>query len=103
MPLRFCANLSFQFQESSSFVERYRSAKFAGFKAVESAFPVGVSVQELVTVQQETGLQQILFNIDNGTVVDGGFGCASFLNAESEFRDNLENTITYAKALNCQK
>lgn len=103
MPLRFCANLSFQFQETGSFVQRYRLARNAGFKAVESAFPDGVSLPELVAVQQETGLEQILFNIDNGTVVDGGFGCASFLNREDDFRNNLENTITYAKALDCKK
>lgn len=103
MPLKFCANLTFQFQEASSILERYRLAKMAGFKGVECAFPVGVSLDELKSVQQETGLKQVLMNIDIGSVKNGSFGCASFLNSMQDFRHNLNNTIAYAKGLNCQK
>lgn len=103
MPLKFCANLTFQFQETSSILERYRLAKKAGFKGVESAFPIGVGIKDLVSVQQETGLEQVLLNIDVGTVKNGAFGCASFLNSTQDFKNNLNNTIAFAKALNCQK
>lgn len=103
MPLKFCANLTFQFQEAPSILERYRLAKEAGFKGVESAFPQDVPLEELVAVHQETGLKQVLLNIDLGTVRNGAYGCASFLNSTEDFKKNLNNTITYAKALNCHK
>lgn len=103
MPLKFCANLTFQFQEAASILDRYRLAKEVGFKGVESAFPYDVSIEELVEVQQETGLKQILLNIDTGTVKNGAYGCASFLNSMEDFKNNLNNTIKYARALNCKK
>lgn len=103
MPLKFCANLSFMFQETNSILERYRLAKNAGFKGVECAFPANVSLEELVQVQKETGLEQILLNIDLGDVPNGEAGCASFVNSTEHFKKNLENTIKYAKALNCKK
>lgn len=103
MSLKFCANLSFQFQEASSILDRYRLAKAAGFQGVESAFPNDVSIEDLVEAQQETGLKQVLLNIDTGTVKNGAYGCASFLNSMEDFKKNLNNTIRYAKALNCGK
>lgn len=103
MPLKFCANLTFQFQEAKSILDRYRLAKEAGFKGVESAFPTDINLDELVEVQQETGLEQVLLNIDTGSVTNGSFGCASFLNSLDDFNKNLNNTIKYAKALNCEK
>lgn len=95
--------MTFQFQETSSIIERYRLAKAAGFKGVESAFPNDVNLEDLKAVQQETGLEQVLLNIDTGTVKNGAFGCASFSNSMEDFRKNLDNTIRYAKELDCEK
>lgn len=103
MVLRFCANLSFLFQIAPLLLDRYQLAKDAGFKGVESAFPTNVNLNDLVRVQQQTGLQQILLNMDTGNILNGEFGCASFLNSANDFASVLNNTITYAKALNCQK
>lgn len=49
-------------------VERYRAAKAAGFKAVEGGIPPAndITLEELVRVQQETGLEQVLLNIATG-------------------------------------
>lgn len=101
MPLKFCANLAFQFNETDSIVERFRLAKAAGFRAVEMAFPSNVPLEELVAVKNETGLELILVNIDcsNG----GSFGCASFVNSCEDFKKNLANTIKFAKAMDCKK
>lgn len=102
MPLKFCANLTFLFNETESILERYRLAKTAGFKGVESGFP-NVSLDEVLAVQQETDLEQVLLNIDTGTVQNGAFGCASFVNSMDDFKKNLNNTVQYAKALKCKK
>lgn len=102
MPLKFCANLSFQFNEVESIIERFRLAKAAGFKAVEMGFP-NTGLDELVAVKEETGLDVVLMNIDLGKVPNGAFGCASFVNSCEDFRKNLVNTIHYAKALKCKK
>lgn len=102
MPLKFCANLAFQFNETESVIERFRLAKAAGFKAVELAFP-NVGLEELVAVKEETGLEVVLMNIDSGNVPNGAFGCASFVNSCEDFRKNLVNTVRYAKALECKK
>lgn len=62
MPLKFCANLSFMFQETSSLLERYQLAKDVGFRAVECAFPYEHSVEEVVAAQKESNVEQILIN-----------------------------------------
>lgn len=91
------------FQEADSIVERYRLAKAAGFKGVECAFPGNVELKDLVAVQRETGLEQVLLNIDLGNVPHGEAGCASFVDSAEHFRSNLLKTIEYAKELNCKK
>jgi hydroxypyruvate isomerase len=63
MPLKFCANLSFMFQETASLLERYRLAKDAGFRAVECAFPYVHSIEEVVAAQKNANVEQILINV----------------------------------------
>jgi len=62
MPLKFCANLSFMFQETSSLLERYQLARDVGFRAVECAFPYVHSVEEVVAAQKKANVEQILIN-----------------------------------------
>ena len=62
MPLKFCANLSFMFQETASLLERYGLAKEAGFKAVECAFPYDYGVEKVVEAKKNAGVEQILIN-----------------------------------------
>lgn len=62
MVLKFCANLSFMFQETDSLLQRYELAKLAGFKAVECAFPYEHSPQEVAEAKTKAGLKQILIN-----------------------------------------
>lgn len=64
--MKFCANLSFMFAEASSILERYALAKDAGFKAVESGFPFGFSLEQVRNAKQSAGLQQIAINLKTG-------------------------------------
>jgi hydroxypyruvate isomerase len=92
------------FHEANDFVDRFRLAKKAGFHGVECGFPpLEVTLDQLVKVRQETGLKQVLLNISTGTVPNGQFGCASFPGEEEAFKANLQETLTYAKALDCKK
>lgn len=64
--MKFCANLSFMFVESASLPERYQLAKAAGFKVVESGFPVGCTIDEVRDAKEKAGVQQILINLYTG-------------------------------------
>lgn len=66
MPLKFCANLSFMFQESSSLLERYELAKKAGFKGVEVGFPYDFTSDQVVDAKKKSGLEQVLINVYPG-------------------------------------
>ena len=63
MPLNFCANLSFMFQnETSDLLERYALAKKSGFYGVEVAFPYDIDIEKIVEVKEKYNLKQILLN-----------------------------------------
>lgn len=62
---KFCANLSFLFLDKP-FVERYQLAKNAGFKCVESGFPLGFSMKEVVDAKNASGVEQVLVNTYTG-------------------------------------
>ena len=64
--LKFCANLSFMFNENDTLLERYESAAQLGFKAVECAFPYEFSVGDVVKAKTEAQVDQILINADPG-------------------------------------
>ena len=54
---RFAANLSFLFDEVP-FLERFGEAAYAGFRAVEFAFPYEYRISEIVAAQQEHRLEE---------------------------------------------
>lgn len=101
--MKFCANLSFMFTEASSILERYALAKDAGFKAVESGFPFGCSLDQVLKAKNEAGLDQVLINICTGDLSKGELGVAAVPGKEDEFKKNLNLTIDYAKALGTAK
>ena len=53
MSLKFASNLSFMFTEAPSIIERYKLAKEAGFRAVESGFPFGFSIKDVSEAQKK--------------------------------------------------
>ncbi|PSN55402.1 putative hydroxypyruvate isomerase [Blattella germanica] len=103
MPLKFCANLTFMFQETSNLLERYALAKRAGFSAVECAFPYDYQVEEVVKAKQEAGVEQILINTFVGDVTKGQLGFAAIPGSEDQFKASIERAIQYAKALGCPR
>ncbi|KOB71362.1 Hydroxypyruvate isomerase [Operophtera brumata] len=74
--MKFCANISFMFAEASSLLERYALAKAAGFKAIESGFPFGFTLEQVKHAKESAGIQQVLINL---------------------------KTVLYAKAVNAKK
>lgn len=62
MVLKFCANLSFMFTESSNLLERYQLASDLGFQAVECAFPYEYSLTDVIQAKTKANVQQILIN-----------------------------------------
>ncbi|XP_012280286.1 putative hydroxypyruvate isomerase [Orussus abietinus] len=103
MSLKFACNLSFMFTESPSLTGRYQLAQQAGFKTVESGFPFGFTLQQVVEAKQNAGVDQVLINVYTGDVTKGELGFAAIPGKEEEFRKSIEVTIEYAKALNCKK
>lgn len=64
--MKFAANLSFMFTEASSMLERYALAKDAGFKAVESGFPFGLTLEQVKEAKEKAGIEQVLINLKTG-------------------------------------
>lgn len=68
--MKFCANLAFMFTESSSILERYALAKDAGFKAVETGFPWGYTLEQVKQAKETAGVQQVLINLKTGKMLN---------------------------------
>lgn len=102
MSLKFCANLSFMFQECTLILDRYGLAKQCGFKGVECAFLYSYPVEQVVQAKKESGLEQILINVNPGDLEKGELGFAAIPGKEDVFRDSLQQAIDYCKALECK-
>lgn len=102
MSLMFCANLSFMYQEVSSVLERYSLAKQSGFRAVECAFLYSHPVEDVVQAKKSSGLQQVLINVNPGDLSQGELGFAALPHKQEEFKNSLQQAITYCKALDCK-
>lgn len=97
---RFCANLSFLFDDVD-FPERFARAARAGFTGVEYMFPYAWSPDELARLLRENGLVQVLHNLPPGDWAAGERGIACLPGREAEFRTGVEQGIEYARALGC--
>lgn len=99
---KFCANLSFMFTERP-FLERYKLAQEAGFKAVETGFPFGLTEKQVVEAQKAANIEQVLINTYTGDVTKGEVGFAAIPGKENDFKSSLETTLKYAKAVGAKK
>lgn len=99
---KFAANLSMLFTEVP-FMERFKKAHQAGFKAVEFLFPYDFEPEALQTELQQYGLEQALFNLPPGDWGAGERGFAAIPGREQEFKNSVETALLYAKALGCKK
>lgn len=50
----------------NSFLERYKLAKLAGFKCVESGFPFGIDLKDVVAAKKDADIEQVLINTYTG-------------------------------------
>lgn len=94
------ANLSMMFTEVP-FLDRFAAAAGAGFGAVEYLFPYEWPADTLAERLAAEGLQQVLFNLPPGDWEKGERGLAALPGREDDFRQALEQALTYAKTLDC--
>lgn len=62
---KFAANLTMLFTEVP-FLERFKAAREAGFKAVEFLFPYEHGMEVVKKAVEENGLEVVLFNLPAG-------------------------------------
>ncbi|MDD4914645.1 MAG: TIM barrel protein [Methylococcales bacterium] len=96
--LRFTANLSLLFTEYP-WPERFRAASRHGFQAVEIQFPYHLPAERILAALQENDLQLVLFNVDAGTLLQGGEGLAAVPEKRDAFRAAVEQALAYAEIL----
>lgn len=92
---RFAANLSMMFNEHD-FLERFKAAASAGFKAVEYLFPYDFEAEAIADRLREHGLRQALFNMPPGDWAGGERGLASLPERKEEFRRAVKKAVDYA-------
>ena len=99
---KFCANLTFLFNEES-FLDRFAAAAKAGFSAVEYMSPYEYDKAELAGKLKEHGLTQVLFNLPAGDWGKGERGIACHPDRVGEFQDGIGKALEYAAALDCRQ
>ena len=95
---RFAANLTMMFNEVP-FLDRFKAASDAGFKAVEFLFPYEHSPEEVAAKAKAAGVEIVLFNMPAGNWAAGERGIAGLPGREQEFREGVEKALTYAEHL----
>ncbi|MFC0324887.1 2-oxo-tetronate isomerase [Halomonas organivorans] len=100
--IRLAANLSMLFTEHD-FLDRFTAAVDAGFRGVEYLFPYAHSPEALRTALDESGVEQVLFNLPPGDWAAGERGLASLPGREAEFRDAVIEGLRYAERLGCPR
>lgn len=98
---KFAANLTMMFKEVD-FLERFEAAARCGFKAVEFLWPYDYDKSELADILKKNNLEVALFNTTAGDVAAGQWGHAGLPGYESRFREEIEQSLEYALALNCR-
>lgn len=95
---KFAANLTMLFTEMP-FLERFRAAREAGFKAVEFLFPYEYSMDAIKGAVEENNLQVVLFNLPAGDWAAGERGIAANPQRREEFREGVKQAVAWARAL----
>jgi hydroxypyruvate isomerase len=99
---RFAANISMLFTEVP-FLERFRLARDAGFKAVEFLFPYEHDAADVAEALKGNGLTLALFNFPAGDFSAGERGLASDPSRVNIFHESAELAMQYAQALRPEK
>lgn len=104
---QFAANLSILFP-TLPYVDRFRAAAEAGFRAVESWWPAdalaeGVTVDDIVGQAETYSLEMVLLNFAAGDMKAGDRGLAGDPDRVEAFRANVPVAIDLARRLGCRK
>jgi hydroxypyruvate isomerase len=97
---KFAANLHYLFNEVP-FLDRFGLAAEVGFKGVEFQVPYHWSPDVLAEKLERNGLTMVLLDTKPGDWDAGERGVAALPGREQEFRRELETTIEYCRALQC--
>jgi len=100
--LAFSANLTLLFNEVS-FLDRFRKAADAGFRAVEFQFPYAYTIDDIADRLDRCGLELVLHNLPAGDWQGGDRGIACLPDRIGEFQDGVGRAIEYATALGCRR
>lgn len=95
---RFAANITTMFNEVP-FMERFKTAAEAGFKAVEFLFPYDYSAQDIKKELDFYDLKAVLFNMPAGNWEAGDRGIAANPDRQKEFQNGVDKVIEYAAIL----
>ena len=95
---KLAANLTMLFTELP-FLERFRAAAQANFKAVEFLFPYAFEPAQIAEQLRKNELELVLHNLPAGNWEAGERGIACHPDRVSEFRQGIDDAIRYAKIL----
>ncbi|GBD42675.1 Putative hydroxypyruvate isomerase YgbM [bacterium HR40] len=98
---KFAANLSMMFHEVG-FLERFGRAAACGFRGVEFLFPYAFDAAAIRVKLEDSGLEQVLFNLPPGNWDAGERGIAALPGREEEFARTVEQALEYAEELDCR-
>ena len=96
--MRFCVNVSILFTEVP-LLERFSSARDAGFDAVELWWPSGEDPAAVQSAIEDAGVDVVLLNFDAGDMPAGDRGLASDPSLQGAFRSNVPVALELAGAV----
>jgi hydroxypyruvate isomerase len=99
---KLAANLTMLFNEVG-FMERFEAAAHAGFRGVEFLFPYAFQAEQIKAELQAYQLELVLHNLPAGNWEAGERGIACHPDRVAEFREGVDQTISYAKALDVKQ
>lgn len=99
---KLAANLTMLFTELP-FLERFRAAAQANFKAVEFLFPYAFEPAQIAEQLRQNELELVLHNLPAGNWEAGERGIACHPDRVTEFRQGVDEAIRYAKALSVKQ
>lgn len=99
---RFAANITLMLAELPV-LDRIEAARRLGFTGVEMLFPYAYAEMAIRERLEGSGIELALFNLPPGDWDAGERGLAALPGRESEFRDALDEALSYAVALGCPR
>jgi len=84
-------------------LERFSAARDCDFNGVEIQFPYTEDLAQLVIRKNEAEIATPLINVPAGDLMSGGYGLASHPKRRDQFKRAVEQSISYAEALDIEK